>query len=142
MTAPRFTDQPFPHRSAGPCAAGSPVPEGVSSSPPTSGTGHSLLTIPLPDPVMVLLRIVCAHERCEDEAEMISRLIAGHAGRLGIQRLADLMQGGEAASRVAHNHDVASSSLAPATSSTSARARVAGREGDVSEALPPPQGPP
>lgn len=167
MIAPRFSSQPLPLRRAGPCAAGVPVPEGAFSSRSPSGAAYSLLTVALPDPVIVLLRLVCAHERCEDEAAMISRLIAAHAGRIGIAALAGnatpceagkgregmpsgafpppqgpKLQGGEAASRMAHNHDVAGSSPAPATSSVSARTRVAGREDEASGVLPPPQGPP
>lgn len=147
MIAPRFSDHPFPHRRAGPCAAGATAPEGAFSSRPPSGAAYSLLTVPLPDPVLVLLRIVCAHERGEDEAAMISRLIAAHAERIGITAMADILQqGGEAVSRGSpaahHNHEIASSSPAPATGSVSARARVAGREGGARGALPPPQGPP
>lgn len=147
-------------------AGGDPAPEGASSSRPSSGAGFSLLTVPLSEADLLLLRLVGAHDRVEDEAELISKLVAGRAAEIGIARLADVitceapleregvpsgalplpqvseLQGRAAAARLAHNQEVTGSSPVPATSSVSERARVPDREGCPPVALPEPPGPP
>lgn len=143
--AARPAEKPGAAEGVEPCAVGGiPAPEGASSSLPSSGAGYFLLTVPVVDSDMLLLRLVGAHERLEDEAALVSKLVAERAAEIGIARMADVtdLQGGEAVSRVAHNHEVASSSLAPATNCVSACARVPDREGYPPVALPEPPGPP
>lgn len=115
MIAPRSTIPHFPS-SAGPCATGFAAPEEGSSSRPTSGAARFFT----------------------DEGDLVAvppfERVAGNrftncAGRAVVARRS-------------HKPEVASSNLAPATSSVSARTRVAGREGEASGSLPPPQGPP
>lgn len=110
MSARRF---PFPFRGAGPCAAEAPAPEGVSSSLPASGAGHSF--------------VLAADGLRTGRAE-------GRDARLGLRPVAELTIEGDLVAVPAFER--------AAGSRFSARARVAGREGDASEALPPPQGPP
>lgn len=120
MTAPRSLDQPLPPRSALTCAADFPAPEGLTSSRDVSGAGLSLSSD-------------------GDLAALPSGFV-----RRAPNRFIDpaIRQGGEAVSRVAHNHDVAGSNPAPATSCNRARDRVARRESEPSFVLPPPHGPP
>lgn len=163
--AARPAEKPGAAEGVEPCAVGGiPAPEGASSSLPSSGAGYFLLTVPVVD--MLLLRLVGAHERLEDEAALISRLVAERAAEIGIARMADVitceaplerkgvpsgalplpqvseLQGRAAAARLAHNQEVTGSSPVPATSSVSERARVPDREGCPPVALPEPPGPP
>jgi hypothetical protein len=76
-------------------------------------------TVAVSDPVMMLLRLA-AEDRGITVDDALARAVAGYAERVvGLPRLAhlsDILQGRAAVARVAHNHEVACSNHAPATS--------------------------
>lgn len=98
---------PIPFRSAGPRAAEAPAPEGVSSSLPASGAGHSF--------------VLAADGLRTGRAD-------GRDVRLGLRPMAELTFEGDLVAVPAFER--------AACSRFSARARVAGREGDASGAFP------
>ncbi len=125
-----------------------PAP-GEGASRPSSGAAYigvdlgsgdySAISLVLSDAVLLSLRLSAAEAGLSEE-QLISKLVAQHAAKIGIARLSEFQQGGEAVSRVAHNHDVAGSNPAPATSGYPESEE--GREGVPSGAFPLPQGPP
>ncbi len=70
------------------------------------------LPLELSDDVSVLLAVVAAHDRIS-QAEFVARAVVVRAEAIGITNLA--LQGGEAASRLAHNQKIAGANPAPAT---------------------------
>lgn len=144
MTAPRFSEQPFPVRRVGPRAADGSAPgEGYSSRPSPGaayigldlGSGdYSAISLVFSGAVMLSLRLSAAEAGLSEE-QLISKLVAQHAAKIGIARLSEFQQGGEAVSRVAHNHDVAGSNPAPATTSV-----IKHSKSKFSQILRPPEG--
>uniref|UniRef100_A0AB38ZLI2 Transcriptional repressor n=1 Tax=Mesorhizobium phage vB_MseS-P1 TaxID=3120101 RepID=A0AB38ZLI2_9VIRU len=106
-----------------------PAP-GEGASRPSSGAAYigvdlgsgdySAISLVLSDAVLLSLRLSAAEAGLSEE-QLISNLVAQHAAKIGIARLSEFQQGGEAVSRVAHNHDVAGSNPAPATTDNSSR---------------------
>ena len=94
--------------------------------------------VALSEPMMILLSAMAAHDNCS-VAKLVSRMAERHAREIGctalmravLEREGDLdhvpafrrrapnrfLQGGEAASRLAHNQETAGASPAPATRS-------------------------
>lgn len=113
------------------------APSANPHRPPAGGAASFSLTLQLSEPVQVLLAVVAAHDRTTPEA-FIGRAVCARAEEIGIQNLSltdgartgagfkAALQGGEVASRLAHNQEVARSNRAPATRITPERASYTG----------------
>jgi hypothetical protein len=127
---------------AGPGAAGAVSPGEITSRFPVDAAAplgraqddHFAVTLVMSAPVLLSLRL-CAAEAGIGEEALVARLVAEHAAKLGIARLADFSDdlhcvGRAGVARWSHKPEVGGSNPPPATIDNRERSR-AGGDGDA-----------